>query len=160
MMNSEVKQVRNPNASVLLIAVALVVLAALGAILTAPQHISANEAAPQDDQPKGYLRVQARGRVEPLIPLTEGGEYVVDQDDGRVNVIRTTATGVVMHSSTCHNQNCVQQGEVTLENRDSRMLGGMIICLPNEVIVEVLSPEEAGVQADDQNEADLQEGQE
>ena len=41
----------------------------------------------------------------------------------------------------------MQQVEVTLENRDSRVLANMIICLPNEVILEVLTPAEAGMEA-------------
>ena len=62
-------------------------------------------------------------------------------------MVSVTARGAVMQFSTCDNQSCVQQGEVTLDNRDSRVLGNMIICLPNEVILEVLTPEEAGMEA-------------
>ena len=69
---------------------------------------------------------------------------MVEQGSGRVNVIHTTENSIVMHSSSCENQDCVDQGVVSLENRDSRVLGSLIVCLPNEVILELVSAEEAG----------------
>lgn len=137
---------RNPNVKILLIA--LVLIAAVGA---AGLFMSRDLLTPDPSAPEGavqaYLRIQVKDQVWEAIPLTDGGEYVIDQQDGKTNVVHTTATGAVMHSSTCDNQSCVQQGEVTLENRDSRVLANMIICLPNEVILEVLTPAEAGMEA-------------
>ena len=34
------------------------------------------------------------------------------------------------------------QGEVTLENKDQRVLQHMVLCLPHDVIVELYSTEE------------------
>ena len=148
-MKDEVNILKNPNVRIVVIALALVAAVALAALLVKP----GGEIVPPDAQgegrelPKAYLRVQVGSEVLPLLPLTDGGEYEVDQGNGRVNVIHTTATGAVMHSSTCDNQSCVQQGEVTLENRDTRVLTNMIICLPNQVILEILTPAEAGMEA-------------
>ena len=36
----------------------------------------------------------------------------------------------------------VDQGEVTLDNRKDRVLGNMIICLPNQVMLQLFTPEE------------------
>ena len=47
-----------------------------------------------------------------------------------------------MKSSPCDNQDCVKQGEVTLANKDERILSNMIICLPNQVVLELYTPEE------------------
>jgi hypothetical protein len=47
-----------------------------------------------------------------------------------------------MEDSTCENHDCVDQGEVTLENRKDRILGNMIICLPNQVTLQLLTPDE------------------
>lgn len=129
------------NALVLGIAIALVALVAVaGALLsgreTTPPSAPAGEIA--------YLRVQVDDTVWPLMPLSEVGDWTIEQDNGAKNVLRATERGVVMHFSTCDNQNCVHQGEVSLDNRDSRALGNMIVCLPNRVIVELLTPEEAG----------------
>jgi len=134
--------VRNPNVKILLIALALIVaVTALGLFM--------NRDLLSGVQPgtQAYLRVQVGDQVWDPIPLADGDEYTIAQPDGKTNVVHVTATGAVMHSSTCDNQSCVQQGEVTLENRDMRVLSNMIICLPNEVILEVLTPEEAGMEA-------------
>ena len=37
----------------------------------------------------------------------------------------------------------MEQGEVSLSNREERLLGNMIICLPNNVTLELLTPAEA-----------------
>ena len=58
------------------------------------------------------------------------------------NVIHVTAEGVYMEDSTCENHDCVDQGEVTLDNRKDRILGNMIICLPNQVTLQLLTPDE------------------
>ncbi len=149
---------RNPNGKILLIVLLLILI--VGGIgffgfrsMSMPQQrvdpdppaAAENTAVP--GTPQGYLRVQVGSLVYDPLPLTEGGEYTIKQGEDKVNVIRTTATGAVMHSSTCDNQSCVEQGEVTLENRDSRVLMNMIICLPNEVVLEVLTPEEAEMEA-------------
>ena len=47
-----------------------------------------------------------------------------------------------MEKSTCENQDCVNQGLVTLENRDARVLYNMIVCLPNQVMLELYTYDE------------------
>lgn len=133
------------NAVVLGIAIALVALVAVAAALLS----GVDDPRPAEDSIQtdaiAYLRVQVDDTVWPLTPLSEAGQWTIEQDNGAKNVLRATERGVVMHFSTCDNQNCVHQGEVSLDNRDSRALGNMIVCLPNKVIVELLTPEEAGM---------------
>lgn len=148
---------RNPNVRILIIALAVVaVVAAMGLFIShsAPQQQDRESpstpiAAQNGGVPgtQAYLRIQVGDQVWEPIALADGDEYTINQPDGKTNVVHVTATGAVMHSSTCDNQSCVEQGEVTLANRDSRVLANMIICLPNEVILEVLTPEEAGMEA-------------
>ena len=82
------------------------------------------------------------------LPLPEEGEvsYPLRQllPDGTeaVNTIHLTPDGVYMEDSTCEGHDCVKQGVVTLENRDERILGNMIICLPNQVTLQLFTPEE------------------
>lgn len=145
---------RNPNVRIVLILLVLVAaIAAAGLVMTrgtvvpAPQTtgsgISITPEIPKlDTEPEAYLRVQVDAEVLPLIPLTDGGEYTVTQPTGETNIIHTTAQGAVMHFSTCKNQSCIQQGEVSLANRDMRVLGSMIVCLPNKVVLELLTPDE------------------
>lgn len=144
---------RNPNVRILVIVLVLIaVVAAAGLMISRNGSLPVKRTDPQTPETaangvQAYLRVQVGDQVWEPIALADGDEYTIAQPDGKTNVVQVTATGAVMHSSTCDNQSCVKQGEVTLENRDSRVLANMIICLPNEVILEVLTPEEAGMEA-------------
>lgn len=144
---------RNPNVKILVIVLVLVAaVAAAGLLISHNGSLPVKRTDPQtpaaaENGVQAYLRVQVGDQVWEPIALRDGDEYTITQPDGKTNVVHATATGAVMHSSTCDNQSCVQQGEVTLENRDTRVLSNMIICLPNQVILEVLTPEEAGMEA-------------
>lgn len=131
---------RNPNVKILVIALVLVAVVAAAGMILKPQTQTPAENV------QGWLRIQVDDRVMEPVPLVDGGEYVIDQPDGKQNVVHTTASGAVMHFSTCDNQSCVQQGEVTLDNRDSRVLGNMIICLPHKVSLALYSAEEIAPQ--------------
>ena len=88
-----------------------------------------------------YLVVTVAGAMYEPIPLYEEGRYTITRGD-MVNTIAVTPTSIKMHESSCDNQDCVLQGEVTLENRDKRVLQHMILCLPNEVILELYTFDE------------------
>lgn len=90
---------------------------------------------------KAYLVVTVAGAMYEPIPLYEEGRYTITRGD-MVNTIAVTPESVLMHSSSCDNQDCVLQGEVSLENRSKRVLQNMILCLPNEVILELYTFEE------------------
>ncbi|MBQ8161668.1 MAG: NusG domain II-containing protein [Clostridia bacterium] len=108
---------------------------------------SEEEDAAQPHPAPGYVLLRLTDGAY-WLPLPEEGEYSLPirqtATDGTeiVNVIHLTPDGVNMESSTCENQDCVQQGSVTLENRHERLLGGWIICLPNQVSLELYTPEE------------------
>ncbi|MEG2135951.1 MAG: NusG domain II-containing protein, partial [Clostridia bacterium] len=91
---------------------------------------------------ESYLRVSSKTGEYDLIPLNKPGKFNLIQGD-QSNIIEIGVNSVKMHSSSCENQDCVKQGEMTLENRDSRILYDMIICLPNQVMLQLLSAEEA-----------------
>ena len=83
-----------------------------------------------------------------IIPLpAEGGvSYPIRQTlaDGTEaeNILHLTPEGFCMESATCPNQDCVHQGFVTFENRETRILQNSVICLPNRVMVSLYSAEE------------------
>ena len=87
-----------------------------------------------------YLLVSVAGVLYEPIAIYEEGEYTVRRGEME-NGIHVTPNSVTMQSSTCDNQDCVLQGTVTLENMAERVLGNMIICLPNEVTLELYTPE-------------------
>jgi len=61
----------------------------------------------------------------------------VEQANGERNVIEISEKGARMAESSCKNQLCVLQGEVTADNWLRRSLGRKVICLPNRVMVEL-----------------------
>lgn len=77
------------------------------------------------------------GKEYARVPLSRPQTVTVTQENGAVNVVEVTAEGAVMLSSTCHNQLCVQMGEVTRDNWETRPNQQFIICLPNRVSVEL-----------------------
>lgn len=91
-----------------------------------------------------YLRVSRDGVYDEPVALTEEKDIVIDQGDGKVNTIHVTPTSIVMASSTCHNQLCVQQGVVTADNAEQRPLYNMIVCAPHRLVLELLTAQEAG----------------
>ena len=88
-----------------------------------------------------YLLVTVAGVLYEPVPLYEEGEYTIRRGEEYENVIHVTPDSVYMKSSTCDNQDCVDQGIVSLDNMKNRVLSNMIICLPNEVTLELYTPE-------------------
>lgn len=104
---------------------------------------SSAQAATTAAQADAYLVVTVGDTTYEPLPLYEEGEYALRQEaTGAKNVIHVTRDSVRMASSTCENQLCVEQGVVSLANKDSRVLGNMIICLPNRVTLELYSRQE------------------
>lgn len=117
-----------------------------------PEELGALTATPTETEEamtRGYVLcdLPASGKYG-LLPLPLEGEetYPIAQmfEDGTrtENVLHLLPDGFYMESSTCENQDCVDQGTVTLENRSTRVLGSCVICLPNQVMAELYSAEE------------------
>jgi len=122
------------------------------AIAAAEPTVTAQPQATEEptDSPKpakGYVLVTTATQSG-WLPLPEDGEVsyplrqLLPNGTEAVNTIHLTPEGVYMEDSTCEGHDCVQQGEVTLDNRVERILGNMIICLPNQVTLQLYTPEE------------------
>ena len=98
--------------------------------------------APQTDEVKGYvvITVGKRQYGEP-IPMDREKVITIRQDDGHINKVHITPEKVYMEYSTCENQDCVGQGEITLDNYETRILSTFVICLPNSVTIEMVPVE-------------------
>ncbi|MBQ3486605.1 MAG: NusG domain II-containing protein [Clostridia bacterium] len=136
---------RGRNALVIAAALLLILLAVVAVRLT-PREVKPNAgelagAPSSEGAAQAYLVVTAAGSTYEPIPLAADGRFTISRD-GCVNVIEVTADSIRMAESTCENQNCVLQGEVNLENRKSRVLQNMILCLPNDVALELYTLEE------------------
>ncbi len=92
---------------------------------------------------ESYLIVNTNSSAYSPIPLTEDNSFRITQQDGSENVVHIGKNSFYMESSNCDNQNCVEQGEVTLENREKRLLFNMVICLPHNLSLELMTREEA-----------------
>ena len=148
------KLLKNKNVILVLclLAVSIAVLIFAGVLNTDPETLpnelttetTASAVLPEDaGMPLGYILAQRNGDGG-WIPLpTSDSMTITDEEDENIkNVIRLTPNGFYMESSTCDNQDCVEQGEVTLENMDERVLMNMVICLPHQLSVELYSIEQ------------------
>lgn len=91
---------------------------------------------------EAYLLVTTNNGVYSPIPLNGENAFRIKQADGSENIVHIGKNSFYMESSNCDNQNCVGEGEVTLENRKSRILFNMVICLPHQLSLELLTPTE------------------
>ena len=66
----------------------------------------------------------------------------VKQENGAINRIHITPEYVEMESSTCENQDCIGEGEVNVNTYKDRILSTYIICLPNQVTIEMVPADE------------------
>lgn len=98
--------------------------------------------APQTAEVKGYVLITVGNRQygDP-IPMDRDKVITVRQSDGKENKVHITPEKVYMEHSTCENQDCVGQGEITLENYKTRILSTFVICLPNAVTIEMVPVE-------------------
>ncbi len=108
---------------------------------------SANMVGPvmpkQTDKVRGYVVITVAGRQygDP-IPMDRDKIITIKQDNGDVNKIHITPEYVVMESSTCENQDCIGEGEVNVNTYQDRILSTFIICLPNQVTIEMVPADE------------------
>ena len=140
----------------LLLALTLCACAALGepvaslspAASPSPDTGDGTDAAKATPQPASAYVLVSTATQMGFLPLPDEGEYsyhlkqILPDGTPAENVIHLTPDSVWMEDSTCENHDCVQQGEVTIDNRRDRILGNMIICLPNQVTLQLLTPEE------------------
>lgn len=97
-------------------------------------------ALPPPSEPiAGYVLIGVAGKQygDP-IPMDREKTITIRQERDKVNEIYITPSSVAMHSSTCENQDCVGQGEITTDNYTTRILSTFILCLPNEVSIEFI----------------------
>lgn len=107
----------------------------------APASETEAPADAETERPLAFLVVTVGNAIYEPIPLRESGRYTISRGDF-VNIIEVTPESICMAESSCDNQDCVEQGTVSLDNKDERVLQNMIICLPNEVVLELYTYEE------------------
>ena len=98
--------------------------------------------APQTGEVRGYVVITVGNRQygDP-IPMDRDKVITIRQSDGKENKVHITPEKVYMEHSTCENQYCVGQGEITLDNYRTRILSTYVICLSNAVTIEMVPVE-------------------
>ena len=88
-------------------------------------------------QDGAYVIVTVDNEVYGEYDLSKDREIVVETN-GHTNNITISGGKVQMASSTCKNQVCVNQGVISKTHQ-------VITCLPNKVMVEIVSNEKGGL---------------
>jgi len=98
--------------------------------------------APQTQAVRGHVVITVGNRQygDP-IPMDREKIITIKQENGQINKVHITPEGAWMEYSTCDNQDCVGQGHITMDNYKTRILSTFVICLPNNVTVEMVPVE-------------------
>ena len=105
------------------------------------EQTAADAQATEIPEVKAYLIITVQGNIYEPLPLTGEGTFTMRQDENTYNTVHITPSSMWMEHSSCDNQDCVEQGVVSLENMTERVLYNMVICLPNQVSLELHTPE-------------------
>ena len=71
------------------------------------------------------------------LPFGEAHTVQITQENGDENTLLLTGDSVLMQSANCEGQDCVHMEKITRDNLETRVMFGMIICLPHRLSVEV-----------------------
>lgn len=89
-------------------------------------------------QAQDFVYIYVGNDLYEAVALDEAKVVHIDQENGKTNDVEIAADGrVFMKDSTCDNQDCVKQGEMTAENIESRPMRNWVVCLPNEISIEL-----------------------
>ena len=102
---------------------------ASAALIAAAPLVSSGEGGLQ-------VRITCRGEVIGTYPLEKDTDIEVSRE-GHLNIVSIRNNSVHMDFSDCKNQVCVHTGQISTA-------GKTIVCLPNFVIVEIISSEKGG----------------
>ncbi|PWM45959.1 MAG: hypothetical protein DBX62_07335 [Clostridia bacterium] len=109
---------------------------AVGAIIIAAILIILSRGARYGGEAVIYLNGEEYARM----PLDRADTLKIEQDSEKINLIESDGRGNVrMHSSTCKNQLCVEQGWLGADAQSDN--GRWIVCLPNGVSITVSGDE-------------------
>ena len=105
-------------------------------VLVDGRALSSPSVSPEKtDDLRVYLTLD--GKEIASLPFSEPHTVQVLQENGDENTLRITGTSVRMEHANCDGQDCVKMEEVTRDNLETRVMFGMIICLPHRLSVEV-----------------------
>ncbi len=87
-------------------------------------------------------RILVGSYVYKEVSLDEDQVIEIDQGNDMVNHVVVKDGAINMQDSTCPDQQCIYQGEISPENYEERVLRNWIVCLPNQVTIELVLEDE------------------
>lgn len=114
--------------------VAIVLLVAAAGML-AVKYLTPNKAA-------NHAKIYVGSYVYKEVSLDEDQVIEINQGNDIVNHVEVKDGAIYMADSSCPDQQCVYQGEITMDNYEQRALRNWVVCLPNQVTVELVLEDE------------------
>lgn len=92
------------------------------------------------NQEKGnYIRISVKEKIWKEIPLEQNGKYEISGRGGR-NILVVEDGAAYVKDADCPDKLCVKQGRISTN-------GESIICLPHQVVIQIISDNETEVDA-------------
>lgn len=98
--------------------------------------------SPTPDPVSPTAKIKVGSYVYKEVSLDEDQIIEINQGSNIINHVEVKDGAINMLDSTCPDQQCVDQGEITAENYEERVLRNWIICLPNQVTIELALEDE------------------
>lgn len=126
---------------IIIVAVLAVALVGMAAVRFWPASapVADDPAATATAAPRVRVYVGNAGTAYKELSLDEDQVLEIDQGSGVVNHVEVKDGVVRMQDSTCADKLCVGQGDMSADNVSDRVLGNLIICLPNQVMLELVT---------------------
>lgn len=86
---------------------------------------------------RAAVQIKVDGQEIGTYPLRENREIPLQTEYG-YNLIVIQDGAVSVREADCSNQDCVQQGAMSLDNYTQRFLGNLILCLPHKLEIQLL----------------------
>ena len=84
------------------------------------------------------IEISVGGQVCAVYPLNENATYIIDGIYGGTNTLVVENNSAHMIDATCPDKVCIHMGTISKG-------GQSIICLPNQVVVQILSDDTMGI---------------
>lgn len=118
------------------------VIVAVVLLVAAAGMLAVKFLSPAPDPVSPTARILVGSYVYKTVSLDEDQIIEIDQGNDVVNHVEVKDGTIHMLDSSCPDQQCVDQGGVSPENYEDRPLRNWIVCLPNQVTVELALEDE------------------
>ena len=108
-----------------------------GAVVRVDGEVLSSPALSPEKQDDLRVHITLDGAEIADLPFGEAHTVRIEQGNGFENTLLLTGDSVLMESANCEGQDCVHMEKITRDNLETRVMFGIIICLPHRLSVEV-----------------------